>query len=109
MVAWDIGVLDAATEQCGPDALGDIGYNGTVTGCPVFDISSPNDRAVCTIPAIPANFESDVRGVQNDVEGPLSALPGDNPVQSGPAPATHSSSTASPRLPTSSISSPVQI
>ena len=109
MVAWDIGILDAATEQCGPDAPGDIGENGTITSCPIFDISSPYDQANCKIPTMPANLiESDVQGVQGDVEGPLSALPGDNPIQSGPAPATHSSSTTSSPPPTSVVSSPVR-
>ena len=64
---WDVDVLQSAVTNCN-DASGDM------TLCPYFDYFTNTECANCKLPTY----------VQEDIYGPLDALPGCNPVQSGP-------------------------
>ena len=101
IVAWEEGVLAAATNLCGPDTNpGDIGANGITSECPVFDITPNAEMVSCKIEK-PANL------VSLNVNGPIPSLPLNNPIQSGPAYATRPTAGAPP--PTSLPQSPVPI
>ncbi|MCJ1437237.1 hypothetical protein MMC27_006623 [Xylographa pallens] len=101
IVAWEEGVLAAATNLCGPDTNpGDIGASGITSECPVFDITPNAEMASCKIDK-PANL------VSLNVNGPIPSLPLNNPIQSGPAYATRPTAGAPP--PTSLPQSPVPV
>ena len=62
---WDVDVLQAAIDQC----TGDLFQN--IEGCPPFVQYIDRERAKsCTIPRV----------VEEEIDGPLSALPGCNPI-----------------------------
>ena len=103
-IAWEGDSQQKATDLCGSPDHGP-GAQGIPSQCPVFDIQSVNAQSSCKLKA-PGN-------VQVQLAAPLSALPGANPIQSGPEQATMAStpgagappSTATPTSATSSSSS----
>ncbi|MCJ1393462.1 hypothetical protein MMC18_006337 [Xylographa bjoerkii] len=101
IVAWEEGVLTAATDLCGPDTNpGDIGASGITSECPIFDITPNTEMASCKID-MPVNLTS------LNVGGPMPSLPLNNPIQSGPAYATRPAAGAP--TPTPLSQSPVPI
>jgi hypothetical protein len=78
IVAWEVGVLEQANTQCGPDALSHVGVDSQ---CPVFDIKTREQQESCKIQPLPALRDK-------NVQTGLSGLPGKNPLQYGPQPAT---------------------
>ena len=101
IVAWEEGVLAAATDLCGPDINpSDIGASGITSECPVFDITPNAEMASCKIDK-PANLMS------LNVNGPMSSLPLNNPIQSGPAYATRPTGGAPPPTPLPQSSVPI--
>jgi len=82
MVAWDAGVLQQALAACGSDTTG-AGTSGVTSACPVFKLNSPDAMGKCKLAA--SNLPGGVDLAKSTM---LPALPGDNPVQSGPAQAT---------------------
>ena len=90
-IAWEDGVLQNATDLCGPPDHGP-GQNGVVSQCPIFDVASQAQQQACkiTLPQSQAkvNFASD-----------LKALPGINPIQTGPEAATPPPTDGSPQVP----------
>lgn len=69
---WDVGVLQKAVTNCN-DASGDM------TVCPYFDFFTTAESQACSIPTY----------VDEDIDGPMSALPGCNPVTNGPGQASN--------------------
>lgn len=70
---WDVDILQEAIDTCNDDS-------GLVSDCPVFDTitNSVAESQWCQIPA----------QVDEDIKGPLAALPGCNPVTDGPGEAS---------------------
>ena len=90
IVAWDEGVLDAATKQCGPDSKDtDVGHNGETEKCPVFTMNPVEDQKACKI-ELPPMLESDV------ITGSVQNLPGKVAITSGPDYAKPGGSDAAP-------------
>ena len=79
-IAWEEGVLQNATDLCGPVDHGP-GVNGIVSECPIFDVLSQDKQQDCKI-NMPANQ------AKVNMESDLKALPGINPIQTGPQAAT---------------------
>ena len=79
-IAWEEGVLQNATDLCGPPDHGP-GQNGIVQECPIFDVLSQDQQQGCKI-EMPANQ------AKVNMETDLKALPGINPIQTGPQAAT---------------------
>ena len=77
-VAWEDGVLQQATEQCGP--VTGVGASGVVSDCPVFELNDESAQSNCKIPL--------AGNMKYDMSAPQKALPGNNPIQKGPEPAT---------------------
>lgn len=77
-MAWDEGVLQAATEQCGPVTAGSPGENGDTEKCPVFQMVDTKEQSKCKI-EMPPQISAE------DVQGPFASLPGKNEVLYGPA------------------------
>ena len=98
-IAWEAGVLQAATEQCGPVTPGSPGADGITSKCPVFDIVPEAEQRQCKMELPSAmskmNFASD-----------LMSLPGNNPLQYGPEDAAVNPGT--PLLPTPAPPAPVE-
>lgn len=70
MNAWDVDILQNAIETC-------TNLSGLIEDCAIFDLQTEDDMHKCTIPP----------SVHEDVNGPLTQLPGCNPITEGPAPA----------------------
>ena len=79
-IAWEEGILGNATEQCGPINPGSPGADGITANCPIFDMNPVVNQESCNIP-IPNDMKF-------NTDAKLSALPGNNPIQSGPQQAT---------------------
>ncbi|KAF3019300.1 hypothetical protein E8E14_008438 [Neopestalotiopsis sp. 37M] len=70
---WDVDVLQQAITECTDDS-------GVIEKCSVFDLRDDDDMAACKL----------LPRVHEDVtDGVLGALPGCNPIQSGPEPAVY--------------------
>ncbi|KAB8304086.1 hypothetical protein EYC80_005425 [Monilinia laxa] len=74
IMGWDVDFLQSAVDTC-------TNLSGRIEDCPLFDIQDESAWGTCSI-EIPDNVKGD------DVTGPMDALPGDNPIQSGPGLAT---------------------
>jgi hypothetical protein len=91
MMGWDPVFLQDAVNQC-------TNLSGQISDCPLFDIQSADAYSNCnfTVPSAIAN---------DDVVGPMSTLPGNVPIVSGPAPANGATAggtqTAAPPAPVS--------
>ena len=83
LIAWEPGVQEAATEQCGSDTQGP-GATGEVAKCPVFKTSTADEQGKCKVAS------GGPSGLQNKLalNGPMDKLPGNNPVTFGPEAAT---------------------
>ncbi|KAA8573389.1 hypothetical protein EYC84_004975 [Monilinia fructicola] len=77
IMGWDVDFLQSAVDTC-------TNLSGRIEDCPLFDIQDESVWGTCSID-IPSNIKGD------DVTGPMDALPGDNPIQSGPGLATSGS------------------
>ena len=75
-MGWDVDVLQDAVNTC-------TNPSGTIEDCPVFQhmLQDAADYSKCNI-TLPAELDSE------DVVGPMSTLPGNPPIESGPAPAS---------------------
>lgn len=104
-IAWEGDIQQQATEICG-DPVTSYGKLGIPSECPVFNVQPVAAQTACKLKH-PAN--ANVLAIQ----GPLSALPGDNPIQYGPHPATppagDSAPVQSPPAPPVAAPSPPQI
>ena len=89
-IAWEGDTQQEATEQCGSSTSGP-GANGIPSQCPVFDIQSTEAQSSCKLTS---QGIGDIN-VNIDASGPLGALPGNNPIQSGPQDATPAPSAGS--------------
>lgn len=67
---WKTDILQKAIDTCTNDS-------GRVEDCPVFQLYDDNISRSCKLP----------QRVSENIRGPMSALPGCNPVQAGPDPA----------------------
>ena len=76
---WDVDVLDKAVQTCNANS-------GVVEDCGVLDLYTNEEMDNCVIPP----------SVAEEIEGWLPALPGCNPVQSGPAKAITPKTCAAP-------------
>lgn len=92
-MGWDEDFLQDAVNTC-------TNPSGQITDCPLFDIQSDADAAQCNI-TLPSALQSD------DVVGPMTSLPGNLAIASGPgyakatqdggAPATSAAPTSTSR------------
>jgi len=86
LIAWQPNVLQKAIDVCGPDnSPSDVGFSGVTSNCPVFEMVPENDQQACHMESAPA-----ARLVKKDSRDTLQTydkLPGNNPIQRGPAPA----------------------
>lgn len=73
---WDIGTLQSAVDNC-------KAVSGYLTDCPFFDFFTDEDCQRCSIP----------RSIDENVTGPMPALPGCNPVEIGPETAVNYAAT----------------
>ncbi|KAI9715112.1 MAG: hypothetical protein M1828_001047 [Chrysothrix sp. TS-e1954] len=71
MEGWQLGVLQQAVTKC-------TSLSGMVGDCPVFELVSEEAMASC-------KFDPPAAAARENVAGPSLDLPGDNPVQVGPA------------------------
>ncbi|KAI9813477.1 MAG: hypothetical protein M1827_004153 [Pycnora praestabilis] len=76
---WDVPTLQQAVNQCTSDS-------GNLEDCPVFTLTSDNAATGCIIPP----------SINEQVSGVLTALPGCNPIQSGPGEAVSKSGCGAP-------------
>ena len=78
---WDVNVLQQAVDQCTNDS-------GNMSDCPVFKYFPAATSQGCKVPVV----------VSEDINGPLKALPGCNPVTNGPERAVPASSCPAPKV-----------
>jgi hypothetical protein len=71
IAGWDTGLLQNAVDQC-------TNPSGRIEDCPLFDLQTEEQAAQCLMD-MPPELDED------DCEGPRQGLPGDVPIQSGPA------------------------
>lgn len=74
IMGWEEDTLQQAVTTC-------TNPSGEISDCPVFTIQSASAYDACSI-ATPSNLATD------NVVGPMATLPGNQIIQSGPAPAT---------------------
>ena len=76
-------MLQKAIDVCGPDnSPSDVGFSGLTSNCPVFEMVPENDQATCKMENVPSAL------AKEETASKLDKLPGNNPVQRGPGPAT---------------------
>jgi len=81
---WNVTALQSAVHGCDNNTNGTAA--GDTTACPYFTVQSADAAAACTIPSV----------VNETITGNLTKLPGCNPLQAGPGPATIYSDSACP-------------
>ena len=74
MAGWNVTLLQSAINTC-------TNSSGNLQDCPVFDLQSDEEATSCRMD-VPAALAHEV------VDGPLAVLPGNVPIQRGPAYAT---------------------
>lgn len=79
---WNVPTLQNAVTNCN-------NLSGLITDCPAFDFFTDAESTACSLPHY----------VQENIDGPLEALPGCNPVQKGPGLATNHYATCNVKSP----------